>query len=96
MGMISKKLFEASEVKVGTYSQINEYMTIYDQGQGHSLTFVQGHSDFSNFFPQKTQWLFEAKFHMEPPWDVGMKICTNVSADMADDLETWYTELTLD
>ena len=21
---------------------------------------------------------FEAKFHMEPQWDVGMKICSNV------------------
>ena len=41
-------------------------------GQGHSLTFVQGHSDstFSNFFCSENTRLIEAKFHMEPPWDV--------------------------
>ena len=40
------------------------------KGQGHSLTFVQGHSDstFSNFFPEKKKKkkksrLIEAKFH---------------------------------
>ena len=26
-------------------------------------------------FPPNNTWPFEAKFHMEPPWDVGMKIC---------------------
>ena len=37
---------EARDVNVGTYSQINEHMMIYDtQGQGHSVTFVQGHTD---------------------------------------------------
>ena len=25
---------------------------------------------------------FEVKFHMEPPWDVGMKICSNVPGHM--------------
>ena len=46
-------------------------MTI--QGQGHSLTFVQDHSDstFSNFFSSETARPIEAKFHMESPWDVG-------------------------
>ena len=50
------------------------------QGQGHSLTFVHDHSDstFSNFFSSKNTRLFEAKFHMEPSWDVGMKNCSNV------------------
>ena len=40
-----------------TYSQTNEYMTIYDnQDEGHSLTFVHCHLDstFSNFFSSKT------------------------------------------
>ena len=43
------------------------------KGQGHSLTFVQGHSDstFSNFFCSEIFRQIEAKFHMEPPWDVG-------------------------
>ena len=43
------------------------------KGQGHSLAFVQGHSDatFSNFLCSETARPIEAKFHMEPPWDVG-------------------------
>ena len=57
-------------------------MTI--QGRSHSLTFVQGHLDstFSNFFPSKNTRQFEAKFVTEPPWDVGMKICSNVLGHM--------------
>ena len=49
------------------------------KGQGHSLTLVQGHSDstFSNFFSLETAWPVEAKFHVEPPWDRGMKDCSN-------------------
>ena len=44
------------------------------QGQGHSLTFVQGQSDstFSNFFSSETARRIEAKFHMESPWDIIM------------------------
>ena len=42
------------------------------KGQGHSLTFIQGHTDstFSSFFCSETAWRIEAKFHMEPPLDV--------------------------
>ena len=49
------------------------------KGQGHSLTLVQGHSDltFSNFFSRETAWPIEAKFHMEPQWDGGTKVCSN-------------------
>ena len=49
------------------------------QGQGNSLTFVQGHSDlnFQTSFSKKNIRLFEAKFHMKPRWDVGMKMCSN-------------------
>ena len=49
------------------------------KGQGHSLTLVQGHSDstFSNFFSLQTAGPIEAKFHVEPPWDGGMKECLN-------------------
>ena len=48
------------------------------KGQGHSLTLIQGHSDstFSNFFSLETLKLIEAKFHVEPPWDRGMKVST--------------------
>ena len=52
-------------------------MTI--NSQGHSLTFVQGHSDsiFSNFFFSITARSIEAKFHVEPPCDEGTKACSN-------------------
>ena len=48
-------------------------------GQGHSLTLVQGHSDstFSNFFFLETARLIEAKFHVGPPWDGSMEVSTN-------------------
>ena len=43
------------------------------KGRGHSLNFVQRHSDstFSILFCWETARPIEAKFHMEPPWDVG-------------------------
>ena len=46
------------------------------KGQGQSLTFVQGHSDstFSNFFCSETDGPIEARFHIEPPWDVRNEI----------------------
>ena len=49
------------------------------KGQCHSLTLVQGKSDstFSNIFSLETAKPIEAKFHMEPPWDSGMKVCSN-------------------
>ena len=49
------------------------------KGQVHSVTLVQGHSDstFANFFSLETVMPIEAKFHMEPPWDGGMKIYSN-------------------
>ena len=52
-------------------------MNIKDQG--HSLTLVESHSDstFPKFFSLETARPFEAKFHVEPPWDKGMKDCSN-------------------
>ena len=49
------------------------------KGQGHLLTFIEGHSDstFSNFFSLETARLTVSKFYMEPPWDEGMKVNTN-------------------
>ena len=32
---------------------------------------------FSNFFYLETTRPIEAKFHVEPPWDGGMKVCSN-------------------
>ena len=59
------------DIKVGRFSLLNEYMNHYImniKGQGHSLNFVQGHSDstFSNLFCSETARPIEAKFHMEP------------------------------
>ena len=65
------------DIKVGRFSQLNEYIYLYeyqtDKGQGHSLTFVQDHSDstFSNFFCSETARPIEAKFHADCPWDLG-------------------------
>ena len=47
--------------------------------QGNSLTLVQDHSDstFANFFFLETAGPIEAKYHVEPPWVGGIKVCTN-------------------
>ena len=34
-------------------------------------------SRFSNIFSSETTGPYEAKFHMEPPWDGGTKVCSN-------------------
>ena len=34
-------------------------------------------STFSNIVSSETTALIEAKFHMEPPWDGGTKVCSN-------------------
>ena len=49
------------------------------KGQGHSLTLDQGRSvsTFSNFFSWETARMIEAKFYVDPPWDGGMKVCSN-------------------
>ena len=53
------------------------YMNI--SGQDHSLTLVQGHLDStcSTFFSLETARPNEAKFHVDPPWDGGTKVCSN-------------------
>ena len=50
------------------------YMNI--KGKGHSLTLVQGHLDSTllNFFFLETACPIEAKFSVEPLWDVGTKV----------------------
>ena len=55
------------------------------KGPGHSVTLVQGHSDstFANFFSLETAMPIEAKFHMGPPWDGGMKGCSNGPGHMS-------------
>ena len=34
-------------------------------------------STFSNIFSSETTEPIEAKFHAEPPWDGGTKVCSN-------------------
>ena len=34
-------------------------------------------STFSNIFSSETTGPIEAKFHVEPPWDRGTKVCSN-------------------
>ena len=34
-------------------------------------------STFSNIFSSETTGPIETKFHMEPPWDGGTKVCSN-------------------
>ena len=49
-------------------------------GQGHSLTLVQGHSSdstFSNFFFLEIATPIEATFHVKPPWDGRTKVYSN-------------------
>ena len=63
-------------IKVVRFRQLNEYMNLYEyQGSRsfnymylgpRSLRFI-----FSNFFFLETARPIEAKFHVEPPWDVG-------------------------
>ena len=39
-------------------------------------------STFSNIFSSETTRRIEAKFHMEPPWDRGTKVCSNGAGHM--------------
>ena len=71
-----------NDIKYGRCSQLQKMSTwtfMDIKGQGYSLTLVQGHSDsaFSNFFSLETAKSIEAKFHVDPPWDGGMKVSRN-------------------
>ena len=37
---------------------------------------------FSNIFSSETTGPIEAKFHVEPPWDGGTKVCSNGTCHM--------------
>ena len=58
---------------------MSKWIYLNIKGQSHSLTLVQGHSDstFSKFFSLETDRSIEAKFHVDPPWDGGTKVCSN-------------------
>ena len=64
----------ACEGEVGTCSQINEYMMIYDNPRSMSFIVLCPRSLRFNIFKLlflKKHQAIEATFQMEPPWDVG-------------------------
>ena len=68
-------------IKVGRCSQLNEYMKLYEYHQ-RSRSFTDLHprslrfNIFKLLFLENARWI-EAKFHLEPPRDEGMKLNTN-------------------
>ena len=60
-------------------------MAIYDNPRSRSFIDLCPWSKIQHFqtsFPKKNSRPFEAKFHMEPPLDVGTKICSIVLGHM--------------
>ena len=56
------------------------YMNLYEYQRSRSFIDLHPMSlwfTFSNFFSLETSRPIEAKFHVEPPWDRGMKVCSN-------------------
>ena len=66
------------DVEVG--SQLNEYMNLYKYQRSRSFIDFGPRSlrfTFSNVFSLATAWPIEAKFHVTPPWNGRMKVCSN-------------------
>ena len=64
--------------KVNRYSQLNEYMNLYEYQRSRSFTDLgPSISIFLNFFFSITTCPVEAKFHVEAPWDGGTNVCSN-------------------
>ena len=72
---------KACEVNIGVHSETDEYITIYEKPMSRSFIDLCPRSKvtqiqhFQTSFPKKKKKNtrpFEDKFHMEPPWDVGM------------------------
>ena len=60
--------------------KLNEYMKIYEYQRSKSLIDLGPNLSDSislNFFSSKTTRPMEAKFLVEPPWDGGMRACSN-------------------
>ena len=67
-------------IRVGKWSQLNEYMKLYEFQRSRSFNDLgPSHSDliFSNFFSSITARPREAEFHLEPPWDKGTDAYSN-------------------
>ena len=68
------------DVKVGRCSLLNEYMNLYENQRSRSFIDLHPRSlrfTFLNFFSLEISKPIEAKFHVEPSWDRGMKVCSN-------------------
>ena len=55
-------------------------MNLYEYQRSRSFIDLHPRSlrfTFSIFFSLETSMPIEVKFHMEPPWDRGMKLCSN-------------------
>ena len=55
-------------------------MNLYEYQRSRSFIDLHPRSlrfTFSNFFSLETSRPIEAKFHVERPWDTGMKVCLN-------------------
>ena len=55
-------------------------MNLYESQRSRSFIALHPRSlrfTFSNFFSLEISRPIEAKFYMEPPWDRGMKVCSN-------------------
>ena len=68
------------DIKVGRWSQLNEYMKLYAYQRSGSFNDLDpSHSDsiFSNFISSITTMPIKAKFHVEPPWNRGTIISSN-------------------
>ena len=73
------------DMKVGSCSQLNEYMKLCEYQWSRSfIELGPYHSDsiFLNFSSSITTWLIEARFYMESPWDEGTKACSNCLGQM--------------
>ena len=68
------------DIKVGRCSLLNEYMNLYVCQRSRSFSDLGPRSlrfTFANFFSLETATPIEDKFHVEPPWDGGTKVCSN-------------------
>ena len=68
------------DIKVGRYSQLNEYMNLDEYQRSRSFIDLcprSLRSTFLNFFSLETARQIKPKFHVDPPWDGVMKVSTN-------------------
>ena len=73
------------DVKVGRCSKRNDCMNLYGYQRSKSFTDLGPRSlrfTFSYFFSLATAKPIGAKFHVESPWDRGIKVCSNVLGHM--------------